>query len=123
MFRHVGFFCSWRQKMFVTKGEEPRAGTVPVGKKASPHLSEKGIEMKRFLGFVLVAALGMFTIGCEGDKGTTQNKTQTTTTQTKDGKTTGETTTTNDTKTKSTTPATGGMTTEKTTEKTTESTK
>ena len=50
--------------------------------------------MKRFLAFVLIAALGVFTIGCENQKGTTENKTETTTTQTKDGKTTGETTNT-----------------------------
>ena len=68
--------------------------------------------MKRFLAFVLIAALGVFTIGCESQKGTTENKTETTTTQTKDGKTTGETTTSTDTKTKTTTPAAGGMTTE-----------
>ena len=37
----------------------------------------KGIEMKRFLAFVLIAALGVVTIGCESDKGTTQNKTET----------------------------------------------
>jgi len=42
--------------------------------------------MKRFLAFVLIAALGVFAIGCETKKGTTENKTQTTTTQTKDGK-------------------------------------
>jgi hypothetical protein len=78
--------------------------------------------MKRFLAFALIAALGVFTIGCE-KKSTTQDKIQTTTTQTKDGKVVGETTTTNETKTKATTPAAGGMTTEKTTEKTTETTK
>ena len=50
--------------------------------------------MKRFLAFVLIAALGVFTIGCETKKGTTEKKTQTTTTQMKDGKTTDETTTT-----------------------------
>ena len=60
--------------------------------------------MKRFPAFVLISALGVFTIGCDSQKGTTENKTVTTTTQTKDGKTTGETTTTNDTKTKATTP-------------------
>jgi hypothetical protein len=83
----------------------------------------EGIEMKRFLAFVVIATLGVFTIGCDSTKSTTENKTQTTTTQTKDGKITGETTTTNDTKMKTTTPAAGGMTTEKTTEKTTETTK
>ena len=51
----------------------------------------KGITMKRFLALVLIAALGVFTIGCETKKGTTENKTKTTTTQTKDGKVTGET--------------------------------
>ena len=78
--------------------------------------------MKRFLAFVLIAALGLLTIGCESQTGTTENKTQTTTTQTKDGKTTGEVATTIDTKT-TTTPATpggGGTTTKKTTETTTE---
>ena len=74
--------------------------------------------MKRFLAFVLIAALGVFTIGCDSKKGTTQNKTETKTTQTKDGKITGETTTTTDRTTKTTTPAAGGMTTEKTTETT-----
>ena len=48
--------------------------------------------MKRFLASVLIAALGVWTIGCENQKDTTENKTETTTTQTKDGKTTGETT-------------------------------
>ena len=55
--------------------------------------------MKSFLAFVVIAALGVFTIGCESQKGTTENKTETTTTQTKDGKMTGETTNTTDTKT------------------------
>jgi hypothetical protein len=45
--------------------------------------------MKRFLAFVLISALGVFTIGCDSQKGTTQDKTETKTTQTKDGKTTG----------------------------------
>jgi hypothetical protein len=84
---------------------------------------KKGIEMKRFLALVLIAALGMFTIGCESKKGTTENKTQTTTTQTKDGKITDEATTSTDVKTKTTTPAAGGMTTERTTEWTTKETK
>ena len=73
--------------------------------------------MKRLLASVLIAALGVLTIGCESQKGTTENKTETKTSQTKDGKTTGETTTTVDTKT-TTTPATpdgGGTTTKKTT--------
>ena len=56
--------------------------------------------MKCFLAFVLISALGVFTIGCDSQKGTTENKTVTTTTQSKDGKTVTETTTTNDTKTK-----------------------
>ena len=83
----------------------------------------KDIEMKRFLAFVLISALGVFTIGCDSQKGTSEKKTITTTTQTKDGKVVGETTTTNETKTKATTPDAGGATTEKTTEKTTETTK
>ena len=62
--------------------------------------------MKRFLAFVLIAALGVVHHRLrQYQKGTTQNKTQTTTTETKDGKTVGETTTTNETKTKATTPA------------------
>jgi hypothetical protein len=76
--------------------------------------------MKRFLAVVVIAALGVFTIGCDSLTGTTQNKVETKTTQTKDGKTTGETTSTD---TKSTNPAAGGMTTEKTTEKTSKTTK
>jgi hypothetical protein len=55
--------------------------------------------MKRFLAFVAIAALGVFTIGCESQKGTNENKTETTTTQSKDGKMTGETMTSTDTKT------------------------
>ena len=47
--------------------------------------------MKCFLALILIAALGVFTIGCETRKGTTEKKTQTTTTQTKDGTTTDET--------------------------------
>jgi len=74
--------------------------------------------MKSFLAFVLIAGLGILTIGCEGQKGTTENKTETTTSQSKDGKTTSETTT-NDMKTKTTTPAASGVTTEKTTTETT----
>jgi hypothetical protein len=81
--------------------------------------------MKSFLAFVVFAALGVFTIGCESQKGTTENKTETTTTQTKDGKTTGETTNTVDTKTTipPATPEGGGTATEKTTKTTTETTK
>ena len=69
--------------------------------------------MKRLLPFVVVAALGVFAIGCENQKGTTENKTETTTTQTKDGKMTSETTTSTDT-TKTAlpvTPAAGSKTT------------
>jgi hypothetical protein len=79
--------------------------------------------MRCFLAFVLISALGVFTIGCDTNKSTTQDKIETKTTQTKDGKVVGETTTTNETKTKATTPAAGGTTTEKTTETTTETTK
>ena len=120
VFRHVGFFVSGDKRQFLTKGEEPLAGTVPAGERQKLPLIRKGIEMKSFLGFVLIAALGVLTIGCDSQKGTTENKTVTTATQTKDGKTTGVTTT-DDTKTKTTAPAAGG--TEKTTEKTTETTK
>jgi hypothetical protein len=83
------------------------------------------MTMKRFLAFIVVAALGVLTIGCESQKGTTDNRTETKTTQTKDGKTTGETTTTVDTKTTTTpaTPDSGGTTTKKTTETTTETSK
>lgn len=81
--------------------------------------------MKCFLALVLIGVLGVFTIGCESQKGSTQNKTETKTTQTRDGKTTGETTTTFDTKTTTTpaTPDSGGTTTKKTTETITETTK
>ena len=82
--------------------------------------------MKRFLAFVLIAAFGVFTIGCETKKGTTENKTHTTTTQTKDGKTTGESKVTTTDTTKSTplvAPGTGGKTTEKKTETTTSTTR
>jgi len=78
--------------------------------------------MKSFLAFVLISALGVSTIGCDGQKGMSENKTVTTTTQSKDGKTMSETTT-NDTKTKTTAPPAGGKATEKTTETTTETTK
>ncbi len=83
------------------------------------------MKMKCFLAAVLIAVLGLATIGCENKTGTEENKTQTTTTQSKDGKVTGETTNTVDTKT-ATTPATtdsGGTTTEKTTKTTTETSK
>ena len=89
--------------------------------KAKPAFT-KDIEMKSFLAFVLISALGVLTIGCDSQKGTSENKTVTTSTQTKDGKTASETTT-NDTKTKTTTPPAGGKATEKTTETTTETTK
>jgi hypothetical protein len=79
--------------------------------------------MKRFLAFALIAALGLFAIGCDSSKRTTQDKIETKTTQTKDGKITGEVTNSTETKTKTTTPAAGGMTSEKTTERTTETTK
>jgi len=77
--------------------------------------------MKRFLAFVLIATLGLFTFGCDSKKGTTQKKSETTTRQTEDGRITGETTTSTEVKTKATRPSDGDMTTEKTTE-TTEST-
>jgi hypothetical protein len=72
--------------------------------------------MKRLLALVLIATLGVLTIGCQSQQGTTENKTETKTSQTKDGKTTGETTTTVDTKTTATpaTPDAGGKTTETT---------
>ena len=54
--------------------------------------------MKSFLALLLIAALGVFTIGCETKKGTTENKTETKVSQNKDGKT-AERTTTVDTKT------------------------
>ena len=69
--------------------------------------------MKRFLTFVAIAALGVFTIGCESQKGTNENKTETTTTQSKDGKMTGETV--NSTDTKTTQAKDGKMTSETTT--------
>ena len=69
--------------------------------------------MKRFLTFVAIAALGVFTIGCESQTGTNENKTETTTTQSKDGKMTGETT--NSTETTTTQAKDGKMTSETTT--------
>jgi hypothetical protein len=71
--------------------------------------------MKRFLALVLIASLGLLTIGCEGQKGTTENKTETTTSQAKDGKTIESTTTTTTDTTKTTpsvTPGAAGKTTE-----------
>jgi len=97
--------------------------------------------MKRFLAVVVIAALGVFTIGCDSLTGTTQNKVETKTTQTKDGKTTGETTnstettttqakdgkvtseTTTSTETMKTTPPVTPTAGSKTTEKTSETTK
>ena len=82
--------------------------------------------MQRFLALVVIGALGVFAIGCESKKGTTENKIETKTTQTKDGKITGETKTTTTDTTKTTPPAApgaGAKTTEKRTETTTETTK
>jgi hypothetical protein len=96
----------------------------PIARVATPTFLGKGTKMKRFLASVLIAALGVWTIGCENQKDTTENKTETTTTQSKDGKTTGETTHSVDTKT-TTNPAApggGGATTETTTKKTTDTT-
>lgn len=78
----------------------------------------KGITMKRFLALVLIAPLGLFTIGCENQKGSTENKTETTTSEAKDGKTIESTTTTTTTDTTKTapsaTPSAAGKTTETT---------
>ncbi len=74
--------------------------------------------MKRFLTFVLIAALGTFAIGCNSNKGTTQKKSETTTTHTEDGRVTGETTHSTEVKTQATPPRDGDMTTERTTETT-----
>ena len=82
--------------------------------------------MKRFLAFAVIAALGVFPFGCGSNKGTTENKTQTTTTQTKDGKTTGESKFTATETTKTSPPAapgTGHATSERTTKTTVETTK
>ena len=80
--------------------------------------------MSRFLAFALIAALGVFTIGCDNQKSATENKTETKVSQTRDGKT-AERTTTVDTKTTATpaTPDGSGTTTKKTTETTTETIK
>jgi hypothetical protein len=102
------------------------AGMFPAADEAWLTSLRKGNAMKRFLALALVATLGVFTIGCETKKGTSENKTQTTVTQTKDGKVTGETTTTTSDKTKitpSATPGAADSTTERTTETTTETTK
>jgi hypothetical protein len=113
-----------RGKASIVLKPTPTAGMVPVGEEAKP-IFRKDIEMKRFLAVILIAALGVFIIGCESQKGTTENKTETKISQSKNGKLTGETTTTVDTKTTITpsTPGGGGTTTEKTTKKTTETTK
>lgn len=82
--------------------------------------------MKRFPALGLIAALGAFAIGCEGQTSkTTGHKTETTVTESQDGKMTGETTTTVET-TRETTPVTpsgGGTTTKTTTETTKETTR
>jgi hypothetical protein len=98
---------------------------VLAAEEATPTVFGKGRKMKCFLAAVLIAALGVVTIGCENQQGTTENKTETKTSQSKDGKTTDQTTTTVDTKTTTTpaTPDSGGTTTEKTTKTTTETTK
>jgi len=83
------------------------------------------MQVKLFLRSVLIALMGLLTLGCENQKRTTENKTEMKTSQTKDGKTTSETTTTVDTKTTTTpgAPGGGGTTVKKTTETTTETTK
>ena len=81
--------------------------------------------MKRFLAFVLISALGVLTIGCETQQGTTEYKTETTRTQTEDGRVTGETTTTTTDERRVSPPVTGdgSQTIERTTETTTETTR
>jgi hypothetical protein len=82
--------------------------------------------MKRFLAFVLIAALGVLTVGCETKRGTTEYKTETTRTRTEDGQVTGETTTTtiDERKTSPTGTSDGGsQTIERTTKTTTETTR
>ena len=81
--------------------------------------------MKRLLASVLIAALGVLTIGCDNQQGTTENKTETKTSQTTDGKKTDETTTTVDRKTTTTpaTPDSGGTTAKIHDETTTETSK
>ena len=77
--------------------------------------------MKSLIALLLIAALGVFTFGCDMKKGTTENSTRTTVTETKDGKVTGkmETTTTDTSKTTpSGTPGVPGKTTQKSTETT-----
>ena len=81
--------------------------------------------MKSFLALFLIAAIGVFTIGCDTKKGTTENTTKTTVTETKDGKVTGKSETTTTDTLKTVPPATPGAD-AKTTEKssaTTETTK
>ena len=63
---------------------------VPAREEATPTFLRKGTKMKSFLASVLIAVLGVWTIGCENQKGTTENKTETTTSQTKDGETTAQ---------------------------------
>jgi hypothetical protein len=81
--------------------------------------------MKRYLAFALIAALGVWTVGCESQQGRTVNKTETTTSQTKDGVTTGETSTVVETTTTTTPPAPdgSGTTIKENTETTTETSK
>ena len=95
----------------------------PLFKKEANFFSERVMTMKRFLTLTLITVMGVSTIGCDSQKGTTESKTETKTTQTKDGVTTGETTTKFDTKT-TTTPGTPGEsgTTTKSTETKTETT-
>ena len=95
----------------------PVVGMVPAAEEATTIFLRKAITMNRYLAFVLVAALGVSTIGCESKNGTSENTTQTTTTQTEDGEITGETTTTTTDTTTTTPPVTpdvGGKTTERT---------
>jgi hypothetical protein len=54
--------------------------------------------MKRFLAFVLIASMGLFTVGCD-KKGEQKTTTETKKTETTDGKTTGEQKTTTENKT------------------------
>ena len=71
----------------------------------------KGTTMKRFVTVFLLAALGVFAIGCDSKKGTTENTTKTTVTKTENGKVVDktETTTTDTVKTPPTAaPGAGG---------------
>jgi hypothetical protein len=77
--------------------------------------------VKSLIALLLIAGLGVCTIGCDMKKGTTENTTKVTVTETKDGKVTGKTeTTTTDTSktTPSGTPGVPGKTTQKSTETT-----